>query len=301
MNAAPPTAITGNAARAPLSTLSIGNVTVTYVPDGTHRVKAPPHYPHSPAELWREHPEVMDENGFLIMSLGSVLVRTPEHTILVDIGFGPNYVDVGELTGGVYEGDNRGGELLDNLAEAGLTPADIDTIVITHLHLDHVGWAIDNADPSRGTFDNATYVLDEREWEHWNTPEALATGFGASPEHLAVIKRSLRLTTTQEEIVPGVSIVPTPGHTPGHVSVLIESEGQRVLVLGDAIHCPVELQHGLMPFVFDQDPAQVEKSRAHIDEILAGPDTYFAGGHFPNRVFGKVVSGDDGPTLQYVD
>jgi glyoxylase-like metal-dependent hydrolase (beta-lactamase superfamily II) len=293
MTSSKPAESFGNAHSAPLSSLTIGSVTVTYLPDGIHRVEAPSHYPDSPDRIWGRHPEVIDAEGLLVMSVGSVLIRTPRHNVLVDIGFGPQAIDISELTDGRFRGDLIGGRLLDSLRSVGLSPDDIHGIVFTHLHVDHVGWVQDPDDPAAPTFRNARYFMHAKELDYWlNEKDPLERGKGASDEQISVMQRAVTTVDGQTEIFPGITLVPTTGHTPGHTSVLAESGGERVLVLGDALHCPVELQHNGMVFVHDQDVADAKRSRARIHEILAVPGTYFAGGHFPNRTFGKVVPGD---------
>ena len=115
---------------ADLSTLDLGDVTVTFLPDGVHHVEAPKHYPDAPEGVWAEHPEVIDDEGLLVMSVGGFLVQTGTHNILVDLGFGPNELDVTALTDEKIRGDMIGGGMLDSLAEVGLDPTDIDVIVL---------------------------------------------------------------------------------------------------------------------------------------------------------------------------
>jgi glyoxylase-like metal-dependent hydrolase (beta-lactamase superfamily II) len=103
------------------------------------------------------------------------------------------------------------------------------------------------------------------------------------------------------EIAAGVTTFPTPGHTPGHTSILVSSRDESALILGDAFHCPVELLHPGMEFVFDQDLEQANWSRRRIVERLHEPGTWFAGGHFPNHVFGQLHQGASGPELRYPD
>jgi glyoxylase-like metal-dependent hydrolase (beta-lactamase superfamily II) len=283
---------------APLTTLSLGDVTLTFVPDGVHHIEAPTQYPDSPDSLWDEHPEVIDDEGLLVMSVGSMLIRTPQHTVLVDIGYGPGKMDIAELTDGAFRGDIIGGELIDNLASVGVSPADVDAIVFSHLHVDHVGWLYAPGDESTHVFPNARYVLHRSEWEHWQQEEMIAGGTGVNPAQLAILDERKECVDGPAEVVPRISIVPTLGHTPGHISVMVTGSEASALVLGDAIHCPVEFQHEGMCFVFDFDQERATRSREEIHEILSQPNTWFAGGHFPTQVFGKI--GADGKTLNYL-
>ncbi|MFE7421067.1 MBL fold metallo-hydrolase [Rhodococcus sp. NPDC057529] len=266
---------------------------VTFLPDGIHHVEAHTQYPDTEAGTWQEHPEVFDDEGLLVMSVGSFLIQTPEHNVLVDAGFGPGRVDIGAITAGAFRGDLIGGEMLESLATVGLTPEDIDGIVLSHLHLDHVGWIPSPSDAKSPTFPNARYFMDTRELAYWvGETDPLERAKGASDEQINLIRRALTTTDGEADIFPGIRVIPTPGHTFGHVSVLAHSDEGRVLVLGDALHCPVELQHRGMAFVFDHDAEQATASRAMIEKLLHEPDTYFAGGHFPNKVFGRLADGD---------
>jgi glyoxylase-like metal-dependent hydrolase (beta-lactamase superfamily II) len=228
------------------------------------------------------------------MSVGSILVRTPQHLVLVDIGFGPRSIDLSELTGGAFGGDLVGGRLLDSLKAAQVRPDQIDAVVFTHLHLDHVGWLEDPQRPGRLTFENARYVTHRAEWDHWRRPENIALGAAASQAQIDLLAPHVETPSEEIDVVPGVRLVHTPGHTPGHVSVLVTGSAGRALVLGDAMHCPVELNHPGQTFVFDINPQAAEESRQAIHKILDSPDTWFAGGHFPDRVFGKAHSAESG-------
>ena len=279
---------------ASLTSLDLGDLTVAFLPDGVHHVEAPTHYPDAPEGIWDEHPEVIDDDGLLVMSVGAFLIRTGEHNVLVDLGFGPNKVDVTALTNGQFRGDLIGGALLESLSAVGVEPADVHGIVFSHLHLDHVGWVINPDRPDEPTFPNARYFMGTAELDYWSTETDPAERVkGATDDQIAMMRRSLELVDSETEIFPGVVVVPTPGHTWGHVSVLASGTDGKALVIGDALHCPVELQHHGMSFVFDQDSAMAHESRAKINEILQGDNVYFAGGHFPDRVFGTLDAGDD--------
>ncbi|MET7401026.1 MBL fold metallo-hydrolase [Dactylosporangium sp. NPDC005572] len=281
-----------NGIAAPLSSINIGDIRVTWVPDGIHHSDARYQYPDLPPSVWSDHSEVFDQDGWLVMSIGATLIQSSMRTLLVDAGFGPRTLDIGKLSGGGQGGDLIGGQLLDNLASLGVRPDDVDDIVLTHLHLDHIGW-ITGTD-GKVTFPNARYHVHEDEWRHWNQPEVISQGTGATLQQLAVIGQTLALVSGSDAIAPGVHAFPTPGHTPGHTSVLVADLTRSALVLGDAMHCSVELQHPHASFIFDHDPVEAARSRRRILERLSEPNTWYVGTHFPNQVFGSL-DGSDAP------
>jgi len=280
-----------------MSSLRVGDVTITFLPDGVHHCEAVAQYPQSPAGLWNEHPEVLDASGMLVMSLGAILIQAPNRTMLVDAGIGPKTIDIATLTGGVFKGDLIGGQLPGSFKQAGVSPADVDAIVFSHLHVDHVGWV---GDPAGGHFfPNARYVVHEAEWHHWSQSEQIELGQGATAGQLELLSERLDTINGETQLAEYVTTLPTPGHTPGHTSVIIRSGGRPAVVLGDAIHCPVELQHPSMCFVFDYDADTASASRSRIRSILAGPDSWFVGGHFPDHVFGQLKTSGDVNELVY--
>jgi glyoxylase-like metal-dependent hydrolase (beta-lactamase superfamily II) len=280
-----------------MSSLRVGDVTVTFLPDGVHHCEAVAQYPRSPATLWDDHPEVLDADGMLVMSLGSILIQAPGKTVLVDAGIGPKNIDIATLTGGALKGDLIGGQLPESLRQAGLSPADVDAVVFTHLHVDHVGWVGDQA--GAHFFPNARYLIDEAEWKHWSAPEQIASYQGATTEQLALLAERLDPFAGETVLADHVATMPTPGHTPGHTSVTVRSGGRTALVLGDAIHCPVELQHQGMCFAHDHDAGLAARSRAQIRSVLSGPDSWFVGGHFPDHTFGQFKLSGDSAELSY--
>src|SRR5215472_14652349 len=113
-----------------LSSLQVGSIRLTWLPDGIHHVRPLEQYEHGSPALWADNPQVIDDEGWLVMSIGGLLVQSAEHNVLIDLGFGPHAVeDIAPLTGGQHHGDMYGGELLNSLRQSGLRPGDIDTVV----------------------------------------------------------------------------------------------------------------------------------------------------------------------------
>jgi glyoxylase-like metal-dependent hydrolase (beta-lactamase superfamily II) len=113
------------------------------MPDGVTHQRPAAMFANVGPEFWAEHPEEFDKQGWMIMTFGSFLVQSGDRNVLIDLGWDPKTIDLAEISGGQMEGDSIGGDLLDNLAALDVAPTDIDMVLFSHLHPDHVGWAAD--------------------------------------------------------------------------------------------------------------------------------------------------------------
>lgn len=276
---------------APRSQVSIGTTTVTYLPDGEVHLEPGVLFPASGPDGWSAYAPYLDADGRLPISVGSFLVRTGAHRMLVDLGLGAVDFEVPGLA------SFTGGRLLESLADEGLQPADIDTVVYTHLHHDHVGWTTNAApapntppEPVRAlTFTNARHLVDAAEWDHW-TGTAELTG----PDPDAVQKplsSVVEFLARDQDIVPGVRAVPTPGHTPGHTSLLVTDPAteRRLLILGDVMHTQAQVSETHWNFLFDTDATKGTQTRVALLEHYHDECTIIAGGHFAGAVFGRFL------------
>jgi glyoxylase-like metal-dependent hydrolase (beta-lactamase superfamily II) len=282
---------------APLSSLRVGDIVLTWLPDGIHHVRPLEQYDHGSQPLWDQNPQVIDDEGWLVMSIGGLLVQTAGRRVLIDLGFGPHAVpDIAPLTGGEHHGDMYGGEMLGSLHRAGLRPDDINAVLISHMHPDHLGWTAAGRDDGDGAptpvFPNAEFYLGAGEWEYWRHGPEANTPKAPGQAQMRVIADRLHLMADGAGPVPGVTAMGTPGHTPGHMSFVISSGTERAIVLGDAIHCPVEIGTPQLDFVFDVDPTLARQTKEAIARELEKPDTHLVGGHFPRAVFGRLLPGE---------
>jgi glyoxylase-like metal-dependent hydrolase (beta-lactamase superfamily II) len=188
------------------------------------------------------------------------LLRTEDATILVDTGAGP------KPRAFLPNGDAR---LLDELAQVGVVPDDIDVVVHTHLHVDHVGWT--------GAFPNARYVVHEDDWAFFMTETSLAERPHLR-EKVLPLQRVERVTG-ETEIVPGVRVQPTPGHTPGHMSV----RAGNLAVIGDLAAHELQIADPDLVFANDLDPQQAAATRRRVIGELAEEGAVVVGGHFYGR------------------
>ncbi|MCP2260995.1 Glyoxylase, beta-lactamase superfamily II [Streptoalloteichus tenebrarius] len=186
-------------------------------------------------------------------------------------------------------------DFLERLTAAGFPPDSMDLVILTHLHADHVGW---NTREVEGewvpTFPHARHLTSRAEREFWATydmEEARAQMFRDSviPVEEAGLLDLVDVPAEGVEITPGLRLLPTPGHTPGHVAVELTSQDARAVITGDCVHHPVQLAHPAIGACVDIDPRQSEASRRALLDSLADTDTLVLGTHFAPPTAGRVI------------
>ncbi|QHF21669.1 MBL fold metallo-hydrolase [Rathayibacter sp. VKM Ac-2762] len=264
--------------------LDLGGITLDYLPDGEFRAEPGLAYPRGDDALAADGPDVLDDDGMLVLSVGAVLATTADRRVLIDAGIGDRTIPL-VRPGAVRDAYMRGGALLESLAALGLEPADIDAVLITHLHADHIGWIGGETVDGVPTFPNAEYWLAADEWDFWSRPENGGEAVGPRPNELRLIDARRRHFVEGEEPVAGVRVVRTPGHTPGRVGFAVEGSRLRALVVGDAVHCPAEILRPELVWVGDHDGAEAVRTRQLLAERVGGGDVVLVGPHFPDAVF----------------
>jgi glyoxylase-like metal-dependent hydrolase (beta-lactamase superfamily II) len=278
----------------------IGDVRVTRILEleatGGTRFILPQATPEVVRELGWLSPHFADENGKLKMSIHALVVETPTCRIVVDTCIGNDKQRDIPTWSGLQT------NFLADLAAAGYPRESMDVVLCTHLHVDHVGWntmLVDNQWVP--TFPNARYLLARSEFDYWRTEEeAEATDGGAdlsrSPFHDSVRPvweaGLVDLVETDHRVCPEVTLEPTLGHTPGHVSVRIRSGGKDALITGDFIHHPCQLTHPEWDTPADYDGAASTQTRRRMFGALAGTETLVIGTHFAAPTAGWIE--DDG-------
>lgn len=278
-----------------IRSLRLGGTKVTYVPDGAVQLTPRGWLPDTTDAVWAAHPEYLDASGHLAAGIGGLLVENGDRALLIDTGFGPQSfpAEPGSAIGAIH-----GGALLDNLAELGRAPEDIEAVAFTHLHTDHLGWARHPAPGGdRPAFAHADYLVAEPEWSQRHLLEAHGTG----KETLAALEPYVRTTSDGQEIFPGVRVRFTPGHTPGHAAYVITAGGKRLIAFGDALHSPLQIGHPEWSSVVDHDSTESTDFRHRLVAELQEPDTIGFGIHFADVVFGEVRPGGDGPVWRPFD
>ena len=251
--------------------MRIGEITVDPVFDARALLPATAAFAGTTDEDWAPHRHLLTDDGMLQLDMGGFLVRSGERILLVDTGLGS--IDFG---GSGFEG----GKLLDSLAVLGITPPDITDVVFTHLHFDHVGWATSHGEV---VFPNATYRCDARDWAHFVGPDPGAT------KKLAPIESRLESWDTKATLLPGVDMMTAPGHTPGSTIIVLSSGTERAMLLGDVVHCPIELIDEEWAGMGDVDPELAKRTRNALARELEGTDIPVAAAHFPGMVFGRLM------------
>ncbi|MEV6343775.1 MBL fold metallo-hydrolase [Actinoplanes sp. NPDC051851] len=244
-------------------------------------------FPESSDDDWSAHADHLDDEGFLVGSIGGLLVEHQGRTLLIDAGYGAHQVSAEQSHPAL--GRLIGGDLLNGFRRIGRSLADVDVLALTHFHDDHVGWALPRPGQAPA-FREATVVASAVEW---TAPSPLRASRDPS-------QRLVR-AGDGEEIFPGVTVWRTPGHTAGHTAYVLSSAGRRLIAFGDTMHTPVQIGHPQWRSVFDADHAAAVRSRQALIAALAEPDTVGFGVHFADVVFGRVITGAQGPSWEPVD
>lgn len=218
----------------------------------------------------------------------SVLINTGQHRVLVDTGEG----NLEPTTG----------KLIPNLRAEGIAPEDIDTVILTHAHPDHIGGNID--DKGRPAFPNARYVMSRDEWDFWiPKPNLTALDISKSDKELLIkcahdyllpIQNQVELVDYEKEIVPGVFGVAALGHTPGHMAVSIISDNRQLLCIGDALIHPIHVEQPDWYIKYDLAPEQVIKTRRRLLDQAATEKVLVHAYHFPFPGLGYVIQKGNG-------
>jgi glyoxylase-like metal-dependent hydrolase (beta-lactamase superfamily II) len=241
----------------------------------------------TPVEHYPPHADTMHadliKDGRMDVPIGCFLVRTGGMNVLIDAGMGPLSLsfDTGRAAGMCLEG----GKLPAALAAVGLKPDDIDLIVPTHMHLDHAGWIIQEGAPF---FSKAKVRFGAGDWDavvETSTVPGFVDGMRALREAGRV-----ELIERDGEVAPGVSAMGTPGHTPGHHSIVLSSGEQRAMIFGDIITCPFQIEAPEGEAMADMDKKLAAATRERMLRELDG-DTLVGGPHFPGLRFGRVLMG----------
>ena len=239
------------------------------------------------------HPHWATPEGKFILSFQCFVMRTPDHQIMLDTCIGADR----EREFDVFT--NMQTSFLDDLKAAGFNREEIDIVLCTHQHFDHVGWNTHLVDGKWiPTFPNARYLFGKGEYEHWKMLEETKGYHDLNHMYDAVqpvIDAGLvDLIDIDHKPCPEITLMPTPGHTPGHVSIVIESKGERAVITGDLMHCPIQCAEPERIVRFDMDQEKGAQTRQGFVDQMANQDILVLGSHFAEPTAGHIVSDDDG-------
>jgi glyoxylase-like metal-dependent hydrolase (beta-lactamase superfamily II) len=248
--------------------VTIGDVTVISVNDMTGAFPGAYVYPGA-ASLQQDYGRFLDAVGNLPMPFQSFVLLDGDRTILVDTGYGPE----------------ENGRLLEEIENAGIDREAIDTIVFTHLHVDHTAWNIDRA-TGKPNFPNAAYLVPQKDWDFYSNGQH--PSFERDVRPLEALGR-LELVDGERTLTPSITTVPTPGHTPGHTSLAIVSRGEHGFITGDVLLSEIDVIDPSLVSNFDEDQPLAVTTRRRIVDQLAGQEILVGAGHLPEPGFGRIV------------
>jgi len=266
------------------------------LPDATPETLAP--YRH-----WLEPKALDPATGLLILPIQSYVVRTRRHNILIDGCMGEGKTCRWHLPWHKL----RGLRFLGDLAALGLQPEDIDFVMCTHLHGDHVGW---NTRLVGGrwvpTFPRARYVISRRELDHWQNHNRMASADDyeecIDESVLPVVEAGQALLVNEDHAIDDeIWLEPLPGHTPGHYGVRLRSNGAEAIMIGDLMHSPVQCAEPDWRSGSDADPVQAREVRRRFLESHAETDRLVLTAHFPSPSIGHIRRQDRAFRFRYAD
>ena len=202
-------------------------------------------------------------------TLTCLLIKTPTNLVLIDTGMGP--------------GEQIGGRLLPILASEGFHPQDIDTVILSHVHPDHINGVVDEI--GQLTFPQAAFYIWQDEWDFWTTESTLQNvpqwAASTARQKLPPLADHLKKINEETEIVPGVRVVRAPGHTVGHIAVEIQSQGEILLDIVDAALHPIQVIYPEWTAAIDQDPQLTAATRHSLYQRAMDTNALVLGFHFP--------------------
>jgi glyoxylase-like metal-dependent hydrolase (beta-lactamase superfamily II) len=303
--------------------MKIGRIEIEPVLDGSilSKLSATQPFPQPESPLWQDQHGMLRPDGLIESTVGAFLIRTADRVALVDAGAGqpfpdeyaPPVVDLDDPEDSIASSlRNRGlpdeqirqiaadfgrtrlvqGQLPVSLAALGVRPDEITDLIFTHLHFDHIGWA---SAGGSAFFPNATVRCASADLEYFlagpDEEEFLSRMYRALPtaERLGPVLDRIETWESDRTLMPGVDVRLAAGHTPGS-SVIVVSDGtERGMLLGDIVHCPLELMDDDFNLLADHDQELANRVRAAYARELEGSDILAAAAHFPGLRFGRLL------------
>jgi glyoxylase-like metal-dependent hydrolase (beta-lactamase superfamily II) len=270
----------------------VGDVTITRLPECSIAIPGVNFLPDATPEGLARHPwlapDFASAEGEVYLSFHALAVETPGMKLIVDTCFGEG------KAGPTMDGLVSAGDFLAGLAAIGFGRDEVDCVLCTHLHLDHVGWNTIKQDGRWvPTFPNARYLIGRTEFDHWTSAgeDELGTQVVISESVKPVIDAGLvDFVAMDHRLSPELRLVPTTGHTPGHVSLVIESRGERAVITGDMIHHPCQIPNPGWALPFDFDPGESTATRERMLADWEASQALVIGTHFSAPTAGRITT-----------
>ena len=265
----------------------VGDVRITQVVELTTASLGPHLLPQATPAAMQSIPWMapfIDERGRIVLSMHALVVESLGQTIVVDTCIG------NDKSRTYPKWNNMQGDFLQRFSAAGFSTQQVDTVLCTHMHVDHVGWNTRWQDGAwLPTFPRAEYLFAEDEWRYWREQ---------SQEYGPVIEDSVQpifysgqavLVSQQHRLNEEIFLLPTPGHTPGHVSVHIQSKGEAAIITGDMLHHPCQIVHPDWSTTADTDQSMAAATRTAFLRQYSDQPVLVIGTHFAAPTAGHIV------------
>ena len=268
--------------------LKIGDINITGLSDGPNVIDPTILFPETPLEAWEPYYDIFPEffhGKHFKVNLGTFVISNNDASIVVDTGLGPH---------GDMFGTSVPGQLIQDFKNNNISFDSIDKVFLTHLHGDHYGWNYrEDLDDRPPTFPNAKYMVNRLDWDHWLSEKMLSDDPNDS------LRRSvlpllddglLDLMEGDTNLTKGVQATHTPGHTPGHMSLLISSGNERAMLLGDVVGSPMQITESNYPYMPDSDPELGRKTRHELINKVHDEKLIAIGSHLSYPGWGTIIT-----------
>lgn len=253
--------------------IQVGSATLIAVQDSWAAMPPTMFFNKTEDSDWDNYRDLLDNDGLINLNIGSWIVISNGTTILVDSGIGgrPTMMPLKEPAA-----------LPSVMEEAGIAPSAVDVVAFSHLHFDHTGWNTwDNDGTPVPQFPNARHIIQQSEWDYWTSTDELKEGAGYDNVLRPIVDAGLvDFVDGDHPLTSEVLTVRTPGHTPGHVSFAVTSDGEKAYVLGDAAHHMVQLTETDWCPGADVDKVESTASRHKLFDQIEAENALIASGHF---------------------
>ena len=263
-----------------MNSVLLGDTTIFSVSDGRMIFDKSQFFSDIDHENWGDYSEY--QGPHFEMNVGSFIIKTKKNVVLVDTG-------LGKLDHKIEQPERE--TLVNEIRSAGFSLSDFNIVFMTHLHLDHVGTNMTKTPEGwKPTFPNARYMVSKNDWSYFSRL-AERKRFEYLNEQIQPLLDSgaLDLFDGESKVTNEITTLPTPGHTPGHSSLLISSKGEKVVILGDAAHIPPQTHETDWSPSPDHDKKLSAKSRNMVMDFIEKENALLASGHFPSPGFGNLV------------